>query len=177
MKVWWLAIDKNGKHCSYLELKHRKVIAQGWSALGDLTSLKTFYFGSNKKGFKETIQLLGDTTYKGKHWFDKNRKLNKCPSVMWNMMDIKKGDLIIGIEGTTIKGICEISVDGIKSYNYDDRYEYAQTIGKFVEWIDWDKSLFGFTPSTPRQGVHGIKHLNKKSSVIIAAWKTYKKID
>jgi hypothetical protein len=37
MSTWWLAISK--KHTSYNELKHRKVIAQGWPDLGDLRTL------------------------------------------------------------------------------------------------------------------------------------------
>jgi hypothetical protein len=37
MNTWWSAVDI--AHTSYLEVKYRKVIAQGWAALGNLASL------------------------------------------------------------------------------------------------------------------------------------------
>ena len=50
MNTYWLAIDT--KCTSYLELKHRKVIAQGWPDLGDLTLLS--------KLVKSNCQVLTD---------------------------------------------------------------------------------------------------------------------
>ncbi len=38
MKVWWMTIIRAMGN-SYLDLKHRKVIAQGWPYLGDLSTL------------------------------------------------------------------------------------------------------------------------------------------
>jgi hypothetical protein len=172
MKTWWLAIDKD--HCSYLELKHRKVVAQGWCDLGSLISLKQF-FPNNKNEFEQVIQLLGDVAYQGRDWWrDRDRNSSRCPSVMWNLMDIKLGDLIVGIEGIKVMGICEMNSDGIASYRYDGEYEYAQTIGFPVQWIEWDDSIFGFTPTAPSQGVLGIKGLNDESKAVIDAWENYK---
>lgn len=37
MATWWLAIDKN--FTSYAELKHRKIIAQGWPDIGNILTL------------------------------------------------------------------------------------------------------------------------------------------
>ena len=175
MNTWWLAIDKNHEHSSYLELKNRKVVAQGWSQLGDLSSLKLFY-PNNKDEFVQVIQLLGDVAYKGEDWWrDDHRNASRCPSVMWNLMDVKQGDLIVGIEGTHIMGICEMPSDGVASYRYDDgESEYAQTIGFPVEWVDWNKVITPSTPSAPKRGVHGIKSLGKKNQAVIDAWKQYK---
>ena len=39
MNIWWLATAKNDGYCSYNELKYRKVLAQGWSQIGDLRAL------------------------------------------------------------------------------------------------------------------------------------------
>lgn len=38
MNIWWLATSKNEGHCSYNELKYRKILAQGWPNLGDLSA-------------------------------------------------------------------------------------------------------------------------------------------
>ena len=174
MKTWWLAIDINGKHSSYLELKHRKIVAQGWSALGNLDLLKKC-LPNNKREFFQIIQLLGDVAYEGSWWSGYDRNARRCPSVMWNLMNVKKGDLIIAIEGITVKGICEMPIDGVESYRYDDSYEYAQTIGFPVKWVDWNKNNFGdFIPTAPKLSVQGIRGLNKESFDVKEAWKKYK---
>ncbi len=175
MKTWWLAIDKNDKNSSYLELKHKKIVAQGWSALGNLDLLRKCV-PNNKKEFFSIIQLLGDVAYKSKGWWlHKDKKATRCPTVMWNLMNVKKGDLIVGIEGTQVMGICEMPVDGVESYRYDSGYEYAHTIGFPVKWIDWNKNNFGdFIPNAPEQSVQGIRGLNKESFDVKEAWKKYK---
>ncbi len=174
MKTWWLGIDT--KYCSYVELKYRKIVAQGWGDLGSLVSLKQF-FPHNQNDFFHVIQLLGDVAYKdANHWFNTDkadRNPTRCPTVMWNLMDVKKGDLIVGIEGTMVMGICKMPSDGIASYRYDGEYDYAQTIGFPVEWIDWDSNIFGFTPTPSNQGILGIRGLNKDSQAVIDAWKKY----
>jgi len=127
MKTWWLAVDKNGGHSSYTEFKHRKIVAQGWSKLGNLDLLKKC-LPNNKREFFKIIQLLGDVAYKSASWWlNKDKNATRCPTVMWNLMKVKKGDLIVAIEGATVKGICEMTADGVESYRYDNSYEYAQT--------------------------------------------------
>jgi len=42
---------------------------------------------------------------------------------------MKIGDLIVGVEGTTVKGVCQLNENGWKSYQYHcpEAYNYAQT--------------------------------------------------
>ena len=54
INTWWLAIDK--KYTSYEELKHRKVVAQGWPELGDLRTL--LWSSPNGHFFKLPGQML-----------------------------------------------------------------------------------------------------------------------
>jgi hypothetical protein len=94
---------------------------------------------------------------------------------MWNLMNVKKGDLIIGIEGRQVMGICEMPSDATESYKYGGGYEYAQTIGFPVKWVDWNKNNFGdFIPTTPKLAVLGIRGLNNERGEVIKAWNEYK---
>ena len=51
---------------------------------------------------------------------------------MWNLLSIREGDLIVALEGTTVRGICEAKKDAVDSYRYDNAceyaYEYAHTV-------------------------------------------------
>lgn len=167
MNTYWLAIDT--KYTSYLELKHRKVIAQGWPDLGDLTLLSKLVKTNNRKEFIAIVETLEIISYGDK---------SHAATVMWNLLNMKRGDLIVGIEGTTVKGICQLNKNGDESYKYlfPHVYNYAQTIGFSVEWEDWDSSKFGFTPTPPAQSVQGIAGLVQESSKVIDFWRNYKQI-
>ena len=65
MNIWWLTINRAMGN-SYLGLKHRKVIAQGWPRLGDLSIVaRNFdsYWRNNRPGFERLIQLLAYPIY------------------------------------------------------------------------------------------------------------------
>lgn len=171
MNTWWTAIELDTS--SYEEIKHRKVIAQGWSNLGTLSSLLPL-IGQDEEGFMQIIQIIGDTTYKEMIGWDKDRNNNRAPRVMWNLLSIKNGDLIVAIEGTKVKGICEIKKDAIETYMYQPEYDYAQAVGFPVEWIDWSEDKFGFTPTAPAQSVLGIRRLHTEQDEVVTAWQKYK---
>lgn len=88
-------------------------------------------------------------------------------------MNVKKGDLIIGHEGAEVIGICQMTADAIESYRYDNGYEYAQTIGFPVTWIDWNQNFSKFSPKANARSL-GIRGLNNESAKVIEAWKEYK---
>ena len=79
---------------------------------------------------------------------------------------------MVGIEGTTVKGICELEYNGWNSYRHQspEVYNYAQTIGFPVDWVDWEPALFGFTPKPPNRSVQGIKRLNNEHQSVMNAW-------
>lgn len=181
MHTWWCALKT--KHTSYVEVKRRKVIAQGWSALGNLVSLLPLV-PDHRAQFAPRIQSLGDVGYDqeparppGREWWkSKDRKKHRTPRVMWNLLNLRKGDLVVAIEGTTVKGICQILQDGVTSYKYagpGDVYEYAQTVGFPVAWVDWDAALFGFVPVAPAKSVLGIAGLVQDSAQVVSAWNKY----
>ncbi|MFI0398468.1 MAG: hypothetical protein ACH34X_05280 [Thiolinea sp.] len=162
MNTYWLAIDT--ENTSYTELQGRKVVAQGWPQLGDLKTLcKLAGNAKNHEVFKQVIAALALAVG------DENQRPQE---VMWKLLNLQKGDLIIGIEGTVVKGICQMPHSAADSYRYDgdDAFNYSQTVGFPVTWVDWDEELFGFTPKAPAQSVPGIAGLVNDQDKIIKAW-------
>ncbi|MDD2864572.1 MAG: hypothetical protein PHC99_07580 [Methylococcales bacterium] len=168
MGVFWLAIDTENNCSSYLELKHRQVVAQGWKKLGDLASFNLFY-PNHKDLFKQNIKALGDIGNGNKIWWHRD----ECPSVMWNLMKLKTGDLVVALEGEKVMGIAEMPSDSLASYRFDSGFEYAHTVGFGVKWVDWnEKNTFKFAPLIKRP--FGIKNLKKERDSVIKAWEDYK---
>ncbi len=172
MGVFWLAVDTRDNRSSYLELKYRKVVAQGWGGVGDLVSLKPFH-PNHKKLFIQNIQVLGDIAYKDAYWWkNEDRNESRCPTIMHNLMGLKKGDLIIALEGRTVKGICQMPSDGLDSYRLDKGFTYAQTVGFGVKWVDWSEDRFGLPPNPPAIPF-GIDRLVNERQRVIDAWNAY----
>lgn len=170
MSVYWSAIDT--QHSSYEELKHRKVIAQGWRGLGNLSSLLGPVY-DDKNTFVRMIQALGDAAYSSDWWHEgenADRREYRTPTVMWNLLHLQQGDLVVAIEGTDVCGICQVTADAQTSYRYDEAYEYAQTVSHPVEWMDWDEERFGFVPTPPSRGLLGIRNLNNEAVAVRQAW-------
>jgi hypothetical protein len=94
---------------------------------------------------------------------------------MWDLLNMRAGDLVVGIEGTTVRGICELKKNGWESYQYHspEAYNYAQTIGFPTDWVDWNPAVFGFTPVPPAQGVQGVGRLQNESQHVSDAWGRY----
>ncbi len=165
MTTWWLAIDQNQKNTSYEELQCRKVVAQGWPDLGDLLTFCALV-GAGNNTFVQKVDVLARTAYSN---------APQVSRIMWDLLSMEAGDLVVGIEGTTVKGICELEKNGWESYQHHSGYNYAQTIGFPVEWIDWDADVFGFTPTPPRQSVQGVRRLRNESHEVIRAWREYRR--
>ena len=125
MEVWLLAIDK--KYSSYEELKYRKVLAQGWSKIGDLSPLLPIKDSSK---FKDIINKYVDYIYED--WND-----SRNPGrILYNLLDIKKGDYVICCEGEKVKGIAYIEKELKYYFDNANLYEYCQTVFPVTNWKD-----------------------------------------
>jgi hypothetical protein len=168
--VWRNAIERVTSW--YTELKNRKVVAQGWKDLGNLSSC----FKVSKPIFDTNIglriQTLADPV-------NQNHE-NTIRETFWNLLNlIKPGDIVIGREGKYIKGLCEIPAD--LYYCYDDKLEYAHGVGPVV-WHDIEdvaktlnvpltellESLGSFAPPGP------LKKDIAYGGKVINLWKRYK---
>ncbi len=161
MAIWWLATSKKKGHCSYNELKYRKILAQGWPALGDLSARLPV---KDEGNFKKIINELVESVYKG-------RKNPRDPGrIILNLLKFRENDLVLCTEGVSVKGIAKLGAN--PKYRYDNGaglYEYAQTISPVAEWKDWDVGLAGPPPSTSAMGPVGITHYGGTQD-ILAAW-------
>lgn len=170
-ETWWLDVDER----FYLELKQKKVVSI--EKLNDLTTLLPLY-PRHENAFKSSIQSIGDALYENNEWWENTgRETRVCPRWMWNLLSIKRGDLIVAVQTRTTPittiGICEMPVDGLTSYKYDRDSERPQTIGNgSVNWINWDKSLFDFAPKSPGT-VDGIQKLTSQHSEIVELWERH----
>lgn len=172
-QVYWLAIDTNHQHSSYNEFKKRQCVAQGWSKLGDLSKLNIFKYQADKDTIMNEIVKLGDQAYQGNKRWQKDRQLTGTPKVFWNLIGLRKGDLIIALEGTKVCGICELPIHGVDGYHFDDRNNYAHEFGGKVDWIDWNESELGKPPTAPNQGVKGIVHCNNAAHSVVKQWESF----
>jgi len=125
MTIWLLAIDKN--YCSYNELKYRKVLAQGWPAIGDLSPLIPI---KNEDKFKTIINNFVNYFYDG---WDDERDPGR---ILFNLLKIEEGDYIICCEGIAVKGIAKISEKLFYNFDNPKLYEYSQSVFPVTDWSD-----------------------------------------
>lgn len=129
MAVWLLAIDR--EYSSYEELKYRKVLGQGWSAIGDLSPLLPV---KNEQKFKEIITNYISYVYDD--WTDARDPAR----IILNLIKFSKGDYVICCEGESVRGIAKLT-ETVK-YHYDNPklYEYSQVIYPITNWVDLDEN-------------------------------------
>lgn len=161
MNIWWLATSAKDNYCSYEELKQRKVLAQGWPEIGDLTSL--IKSKPNKDNLKNTI-----CNFIAQQYPQKTNCTHCARSIVNLLMDIKVGDIVAICEGINVKGFAKVTKS--LEYSYDNNYEYAHQVGIVTEWKNWDSSKVGQAPKIPGQGPKGIEHCNNDAQKIIDAW-------
>lgn len=151
MNVWWLTINRAMGN-SYSGLKFRKVIAQGWPLIGDLTILCNHfdeYWRYHRSEFEQVIKLLTAPVYPADAGTTPKALLN-----FYNLLSIQTGDLIVAVESAhgagPVMGICQADRNAWESYFQDDpeTFDYAQCVCFPVEWIDWDESV-GEPPHPP----------------------------
>jgi hypothetical protein len=167
MQVWMVAIAK--KYTSYEELKIRRVVAQGWPDLGDLSLLVA------ANNVREQIIESGED--------------GDTARIFENLLsNIQQCDLALGFEGTKLRGICQLT--RVTRYAYDDvgqasgippstfskpSYNYANILFP-VLWIDWEDFVQFMrgapTPSAGGQGPRGIDKSHHPQDVI-DAWNRF----
>jgi hypothetical protein len=157
--AWWLAVDT--QYTSYAELKARHVIAQGWPRLGDL-SLCARMAGraSNRELFEDSISRLCVQHYA--------QDDGRAKQGLWRFFQIGDGDLVVAIEGTTVRGVTKMLTGAADGYWLDKRFHYAQCIGKEQVWIDWPHSTPA--PRAPARGVLAAAHIGIDIALVARAW-------
>jgi hypothetical protein len=172
--VWTIGIGTTWS--SYEELKTRRVVAQGWSSSGDLADL--FRQPDHTVAQDARITDLDDSVGQ--------RTLTHL------LCHIMPGDLVIGCEGRSAKGICEIGpgiaygydVDGTVShvnptrFHPDEHFEYANILFH-VEWVDWGKfqQVTGRTPPTiSAQNASRIVRCRQDPAGILEAWTRHQNV-
>lgn len=172
MQVWWMTINRAMGN-SYLDLKYRKVIAQGWPHLGDLSFLVSYYHSywrEHRQEFEALLQLLTRPGYP-----NDTDKVPRALRNFHNLFGISKGDLVVAVESAQgagqVMGICQASRNAWESYRHDDPYvfDYAQTVCFPVNWFDWDEELID--PPNPPAMIAGIQSMGiDQANRIIDLW-------
>lgn len=168
MNIKKIGIDNNQetKYATYDELKRNNVVAQGWSAFGDLTFAYVAKDETCEGDFNYFIEEKCTVDTKAPYTF---RQL---------LRDIRTGDIILAFQGRTLKGITEMPSEFIYYYN-DNMKEYKNCLYP-VRWVDWNdfcenKNLKDYKTSAP-YGIQGIENSGVKeiNSYIEKHWKKFK---
>ena len=172
MNIWRLGIEIGCS--SFVQLKSRKVVAQGWPYTGNMAFLQ------NNKNASNWLQKLvpGD---------------EKAQRTLANLLvEMQPGDIVLGFEGNTIKGICEMPSQYVYLYrshhktccSYNNptkrRYcDYANCLYPVI-WVDWQifenhcaSANIDLPTPNAGQGVKGIEQCHKHSNEIKTAWDAY----
>ena len=161
MNIWMIGIEIN--YSSYDELKLRHVVAQGWSDLGDLSNL-------NNNNIDQQISVLYQQNYP-----QPNRNKNVCRILRCLLLEMKPDDLVLGFEGTVLRGICQLPKHF--QYCYDNQYEYAHILHP-VDWLDWNEFSVFMPPNSNQpcaggQGPPGISQMRQQVDILTSAWQKY----
>jgi hypothetical protein len=168
MSVWWMTINRAMGN-SYLDLKYRKVIAQGWPLIGDLSILTNHfdtYWRDHRPDFEMVIQQLTRPVYP-----EDAKKLPKALKNIFNLISIAKGDLVVAVESAhgvgPVMGICQADRNAWDSYRQDKPlvFDYAHTICFPVEWIDWD--TISVDPPKPPAMIAGVQPMGPEQAVYV----------
>lgn len=157
-QVWWLGIDLD--YCRYEDLRRRRVIAQGWPHLGNLQALFALAADpANEALFKAKIEeIFGEPGG------------DNAPNPLWNLSQIRAGDLVVGAEGTLVRGVCQAKVDAWASYRFDEQFNYANAVCYPVLWHIWNAERMGKPPRVGKHGVYGCMKVQKERDRVIEAW-------
>jgi hypothetical protein len=165
--VYWLAVASNTVEVNYEELKHRMVVAQGWPKLS-LEALLPFAADGDRATFDSIFGALFKRVYP-------EYSADSSARIMWDLLNLKQGDIIVAIEGTRVVGIAELPIDAVSSYRHDKFHEYANTVSYGTNWRDWETVSNNFVPTAPAKGVQGIRQLQQYREKVLSAWKTHSK--
>lgn len=157
MNLWWFYTRNDT--CSFNQMRERSSIPFGWSEIGDIQK-----YIKNKanweRQFKTFIQVKGDLAYVNDNsWYLNYRDLNMVPGLLWQILQIKKDDLIICIESGSaqtmgkpkISGIGQVTTDAILSYRYNPAFSYAHSVCEGIQWKSMDHLHKSLPIQLPKQ--------------------------
>ncbi len=167
--VWWVALDVD--YVRYREVKVRKVVAQGWPHLEDISDLVTLAADpDNREVFETSVRQLAADVYG-----ERSVEVERAPGSLWRLTSLRKGDLVVAAEGTTVLGLGRLQVSGWESYVYDGKFSYAQTVGRGIQWHDWEYASMGPRPDAPRR-LLGVKAVRSRRKAIVEGWGRWAKL-
>lgn len=89
---------------------------------------------------------------------------------MWNLLRAQPEDLYVAIEGTEVMGVGKLLGGGAFTYRFDHHFEYGQTIGYPMRWIDWRPQDMGPPPIAPAQSVPGVAQIRNECDLVVRAF-------
>jgi len=161
--VWWVSLAT--EFVTYRQVKVRKVVAQGWPQLGDLSDIVGLASDpDNRSQFETVIRERAAEVYGSS-----SVELDRAPGSLWRLLRIQAGDLVVAAQGTTVVGLAQVPRSGWEAYQFEERFSYAQAVGGPVEWIDWSFVTHGPSPAAPRR-LLGVKAIGEARERILDAW-------
>lgn len=157
-----MGTGKREGYCSYEELKERKVVAQGWPDLDDLSQMRDQ--GLPEQSFVSLLQNV----------YPEGKPPDEVYRIFKNLLiEIEPGDLVLAFDGTKLMGIGKVEAT---RYNYTNGYNYAHAIGP-VEWVDIEdirqKTGKRLEIGAGMRGVIGIQNLVKGHEEVKEAWQLF----
>ena len=165
--VWWFAADKKYPGSSYEDLKARRVIAQGWPLLGDLTTALPLIAASRDTAKEILAPYCRTHILRGEL---QPEQIYKPANTLHFLLQIEQGDVLVALEGTTPRGMAESPLDALSGYRYDDPdYNYAHVVADDVEWVDLPPDD-AWMLAVPGQGIQGVRRIRKSRKVAEEIW-------
>ena len=160
--LWLVGIGREWS--SYNELKQRRVVANGWSATGDLSHL---FRMPDIDVWNQSIQEVWDDMQDEPK--PQELRYRRAMYALLNIHGLEADDIVVAYEGAQPKGVCVISDCALYKYdNGDGDFEYANCLYP-VYWIDININISGSAENLDLQrdefpnrpmGVPGIEHCN-----------------
>jgi hypothetical protein len=164
-KVWWLAINKNDNLSSYEEIKERKIVALFYPEIDDLTPILDSYREDEEQWF-DTVQKRQDSLGASD---DLNAAVKYGARALRYLLRSKAGDLVVAIEGTDIRGICQIDGDSMENYRYEKTSKGAHIVADGIKWYDLPTAIAGLFAVSSR-GVQGARQMHDSAQLALEIW-------
>ena len=159
-KTWWLAINRNADLTSYEELKELRLIALLYPEVSDLTPLLTVD-RKNKAAWENHLlarqrQIDGDAV--------REDAVRYAARALRFLLRFQEDDLVVAVEGTHVRGICQMPIDAVEGYRYDEVFNGAHIVADDVAWFDLppqDAQRF----SVLYRGIQGARGMDKSADL------------
>ncbi|MGH1439532.1 MAG: hypothetical protein ACRBBR_05425 [Cellvibrionaceae bacterium] len=176
MDMYWLLLNTNA--CSFAEIQKRQCIAIAWPELGTLEK----YIREKpdwERQFKGYLQIRGDLAYgRESSWMNVDRHFDQVPDIFWQLLKIKKGDIVVAVESgneltfgrPVIRGIARINHDAIHHYQYNEKYHHAHSVCPKTTWFPWDNFTMGEL-QMPHTNFRALLADNEQIHQVMEGWK------